>query len=145
MLGSLPEPMYRPNHPGDTAMNTRARITGLGLLAGVFGVALALASWNSGVAATPGQSGSSGQSGASGKSGGTDPEIHRAMHSLREARHELHHAKHDFNGHREEALHAVDEAIRQLEVCLKTTHNGSGSNGNSSKARQGRSNLSAGS
>jgi len=117
-------------------MNTRARVAGLGLLAGICGIGLTLASLNSGVAATPGQSGHSGKD---------DPEIHRALHSLREARHELKEAKHDFDGHREDALHAVDEAIKQLEVCLKTTHNESGSTSNSSQSRQSRSHLSAGS
>jgi hypothetical protein len=126
-------------------MNTRARVTGLSVLAGIFGVVLTLASWSSGVAATPGQTGHSGQSNASGPSGGNDREIHRALNALREARHELKEAKHDFGGHREDAIHAVDKAIEQLEVCLKTTHNGSGSSSTSSQSRQGRSHLSAGS
>lgn len=47
------------------------------------------------------------------------PEIHDALNSLRHAREHLEHAAHDFGGHRVEALRATDEAIRQLEVCLK--------------------------
>ncbi|HEX3999046.1 MAG TPA: hypothetical protein VHX65_10880 [Pirellulales bacterium] len=133
-------------------MYTRTRITGLGLLAGAFGVVLSLSAWNNGIAATPGKSGSSGQVANNGRS---DPEIHRALHTLHEARHELQHARHDFDGHREAALHAVDEAIKQLEVCLKTTRNGgsssnsttgsSGSASNASQWRQNHNRLSSGS
>jgi hypothetical protein len=47
------------------------------------------------------------------------PEIHDALNSLRHAREHLEHAAHDFGGHRAEALRATDEAIRQLEICLK--------------------------
>ncbi len=47
------------------------------------------------------------------------PEIHDALASLRHAREHLEHAAHDFGGHRAEALRATDEAIRQLEICLK--------------------------
>jgi hypothetical protein len=120
-------------------MNTRARVTGLGLLAGVVGVVLVLASWNSGVAATPGQSSPSGQSGEH------HPEILHALKSLRAAHHELKEAKHDFGGHREEAIRAVDEAIKQLEICLHSSHDGSGSASNSSRSRQNGSHFSTGS
>ena len=47
------------------------------------------------------------------------PEIHEAIEALRRARAHLEHAKHDFGGHRAEAIRATDEAIHQLEVCLK--------------------------
>jgi len=47
------------------------------------------------------------------------PEIRDALGSLRHAREHLEHAAHDFGGHRVEALRATDEAIRQLEICLK--------------------------
>ena len=47
------------------------------------------------------------------------PEIHDALVSLRHAREHMAHASHDFHGHREEALRATDEAIRQLEICEK--------------------------
>ena len=52
-------------------MTTRARVTSLGLFAGILGVGLALASGDFGVAATAGLS-------ASGQSGEHHPEIHRA-------------------------------------------------------------------
>lgn len=47
------------------------------------------------------------------------PEIHDALVSLRHAREHMAHASHDYHGHREEALRATDEAIRQLEICEK--------------------------
>jgi hypothetical protein len=47
------------------------------------------------------------------------PEIRDALNSLRHAREHLAKASHDYHGHREEAVHAVDEAIHQLEICLK--------------------------
>jgi hypothetical protein len=47
------------------------------------------------------------------------PEIREAIASLRRAREHMAHAAHDFGGHREDALRATDEAIRQLEICLK--------------------------
>lgn len=47
------------------------------------------------------------------------PHIRAALQELREARHELKEAAHDFGGHRAEALEATDNAIRQLEICLK--------------------------
>ncbi|MGB9403140.1 MAG: hypothetical protein WCA98_06360 [Candidatus Acidiferrales bacterium] len=47
------------------------------------------------------------------------PEIHEAIESLRHARAHIHDAAHDFDGHKEEALRAVDEAIHQLQICEK--------------------------
>lgn len=47
------------------------------------------------------------------------PEIREALAALRRAREHMAHAAHDFGGHRVEALKATDEAIRQLEICLK--------------------------
>src|SRR5208282_5007663 len=47
------------------------------------------------------------------------PEIHDAIASLRRAKEHMEHAAHDFGGHRVEAIKATDEAIRQLEICLK--------------------------
>lgn len=47
------------------------------------------------------------------------PEIREAIASLRRAKAHLEHAAHDFGGHRVEALKATDEAIRQLQDCLK--------------------------
>ncbi len=47
------------------------------------------------------------------------PEIHDAIAALRNAKAHLEHAKHDYHGHRTEAIRATDEAIHQLEICLK--------------------------
>jgi len=47
------------------------------------------------------------------------PEIREAIASLRRAKEHMEHGAHDFGGHRVEALKATDEAIRQLEICLK--------------------------
>jgi hypothetical protein len=47
------------------------------------------------------------------------PEIRESIAALRRAKEHMEHAAHDFGGHRVEALKATDEAIRQLEICLK--------------------------
>ncbi|HXX46123.1 MAG TPA: hypothetical protein VEJ38_15440 [Candidatus Acidoferrales bacterium] len=47
------------------------------------------------------------------------PEIRDAIASLRRAREHLNHAAHDYQGHRVDAIRAIDEAIRQLDICLK--------------------------
>ena len=47
------------------------------------------------------------------------PQIREALAALRHAKEHMEHAAHDFGGHRVEALKATDEAIRQLEECLK--------------------------
>jgi hypothetical protein len=47
------------------------------------------------------------------------PQIREALAALRQAKEHMEHAAHDFGGHRVEALKATDEAIRQLEMCLK--------------------------
>ena len=47
------------------------------------------------------------------------PQIREALGALRRAKEHMEHAAHDFGGHRVEALKATDEAIRQLEMCLK--------------------------
>ncbi len=47
------------------------------------------------------------------------PEIRQALAALRSARAHIHDAAHDYNGHREEALRAVDNAIHQLEICMQ--------------------------
>src|ERR1700740_304101 len=47
------------------------------------------------------------------------PQIREALGALRRAKEHMEHAAHDFGGHRVEALKATDEAIRQLEICLK--------------------------
>lgn len=47
------------------------------------------------------------------------PEIREAIAALRRARDHMQQAAHDFGGHRVDALRATDEAIRQLQDCLK--------------------------
>lgn len=47
------------------------------------------------------------------------PEIEDALHALHRAKDHLEHAAHDFGGHRVDAIHAIDEADRQLHICLQ--------------------------
>jgi hypothetical protein len=47
------------------------------------------------------------------------PHIQEALAALRSSKEDLQHAAHDFGGHRVEAIRAIDEAIHQLEICLK--------------------------
>src|SRR5437588_265995 len=47
------------------------------------------------------------------------PQIREALGALRRAKGHMERAAHDFGGHRVEALRATEEAIRQLEICLK--------------------------
>ena len=47
------------------------------------------------------------------------PEIDDALHALHAAKDHLEHAAHDFGGHRVEAIRAIDEADRQLRICLQ--------------------------
>lgn len=47
------------------------------------------------------------------------PHIRAAIRELNEAKRELQSAAHDFGGHREDALKATDEAIRQLQIALQ--------------------------
>lgn len=47
------------------------------------------------------------------------PEIRKALDALKSARVHIHEARHDYNGHREEALIKIDEAIRQLDICMQ--------------------------
>ncbi len=51
------------------------------------------------------------------------PEIREAIGALRRAKAHMEMAAHDFGGHRVDALKATDEAIRQLEICLKFDRN----------------------
>ncbi|MBM3993673.1 MAG: hypothetical protein FJ303_05910 [Planctomycetes bacterium] len=44
--------------------------------------------------------------------------LHHALWELRDARKELKESKHDFGGHKEKALHAINDAIKQLELVL---------------------------
>lgn len=47
------------------------------------------------------------------------PQIRAALAALRDSKAHLEHAAHDFGGHRVDAIKAIDEAIRQLEICLQ--------------------------
>jgi hypothetical protein len=47
------------------------------------------------------------------------PKIREAISALRASKEDLEHAAHDFGGHRVDAIHSIDEAIHQLEICLK--------------------------
>jgi hypothetical protein len=50
---------------------------------------------------------------------GRHPEIHAAIESLRNAKAHLEAAAHDYQGHRVDAIKAIDEAIHQLDICMK--------------------------
>jgi hypothetical protein len=47
------------------------------------------------------------------------PEINAAIRSLERAKAHLQEAAHDFNGHRADALAAVDAALRQLRIIVE--------------------------
>ena len=47
------------------------------------------------------------------------PQIQNAINALRNAKVHLEEAKHDFGGHRAAAIGAVNNAIEQLEICMK--------------------------
>jgi hypothetical protein len=47
------------------------------------------------------------------------PEIHAALDALQNAKVHLQHAAHDFHGHRIDAIKAIDEAERQLRICME--------------------------
>ncbi|HUC53156.1 MAG TPA: hypothetical protein VMR90_03875 [Candidatus Cybelea sp.] len=51
------------------------------------------------------------------------PEIREALGALRRAKEHMEHAAHDFGGHRVEAVEATNQAIKQLEICLKYDKN----------------------
>jgi hypothetical protein len=50
---------------------------------------------------------------------GRHPEIHAALNALQRAKIHLQEAAHDFGGHRVDAIRAIDEAQRQLQICLQ--------------------------
>jgi hypothetical protein len=50
---------------------------------------------------------------------GRHPEIEDALHALHNAKAHLEHANHDFHGHRVDAIRAIDEADRQLRICME--------------------------
>lgn len=47
------------------------------------------------------------------------PEIRDAMEALRQARGNLDHASHNFGGHRVAAMKHIDEAMHELQTCMK--------------------------
>ena len=47
------------------------------------------------------------------------PRIRAAIDALAAAKAELRAAPHDFNGHRADALKAIDGALEQLNMCMK--------------------------
>ena len=47
------------------------------------------------------------------------PEIREAIASLRRAKDRLEHAEHDFDGHRVQAIRAIEESLHELQDCLK--------------------------
>lgn len=50
---------------------------------------------------------------------GKHPQIEAALHALADAKVHLEHAAHDFGGHRVDAIRAIDEADRQLRICMQ--------------------------
>ncbi len=50
---------------------------------------------------------------------GRHPEIEDALRALHNAKDHLQHAAHDFGGHRVDAIRAIDEADRQLRICMQ--------------------------
>ncbi|HXZ42461.1 MAG TPA: hypothetical protein VEG68_17100 [Terriglobales bacterium] len=50
---------------------------------------------------------------------GRHPQIEDALRALHNAKDHLEHAAHDFGGHRVDAIRAIDEADRQLRICLQ--------------------------
>jgi len=47
------------------------------------------------------------------------PEIKDAIKALQRAKTHLQKAAHDFGGHRVDAIHAIDQALEQLNTCLQ--------------------------
>ena len=47
------------------------------------------------------------------------PQIQAALNALQNAKAHLQAAAHDFQGHRADAIRAVDEAIHQLQICMQ--------------------------
>ncbi len=47
------------------------------------------------------------------------PRVEHALEALRSAREHMVHAEGEFHGHRDAAIHHIDEAIKEAEVCLR--------------------------
>jgi hypothetical protein len=50
---------------------------------------------------------------------GKHPHIEAALRALAGAKEDLNTAAHDFGGHRVDAIHAIDEADKQLRICMQ--------------------------
>jgi hypothetical protein len=50
------------------------------------------------------------------------PEYHGAIDNLRSARHHLEKALNDGHGHRDRAIRAIDDAIRECEESVRILH-----------------------
>lgn len=46
------------------------------------------------------------------------PRLHAAVDGLRDAEDYLEHQPHDFHGHKQEAIHAIHEALREIRICV---------------------------
>lgn len=49
---------------------------------------------------------------------GHHPQIEQALGALQAAKEHLQAAAHDFGGHRVDAIRAIDEAEKQLRICM---------------------------
>lgn len=47
------------------------------------------------------------------------PRVEHAIEALRSAREHMEHAEGEFHGHRDAAIHHIDEAIKEAEICLR--------------------------
>ena len=45
------------------------------------------------------------------------PRVHEAIEAMRSAREHMAHAEGEFHGHRDKAIHHLDEAIHEAEIC----------------------------
>jgi len=46
------------------------------------------------------------------------PRVEHAIEALHSAREHMEHAEGEFHGHRDAAIHHIDEAIREAEICM---------------------------
>ncbi len=47
------------------------------------------------------------------------PRVEHALEALRSARDHMAHAEGEFHGHRDAAIHHIDEAIKEAEICMR--------------------------
>ena len=48
------------------------------------------------------------------------PELHKAMHKLRDAKQTLEKAGHEYGGHKAKAVAAINEALQEVQAALDT-------------------------